>query len=61
MNRRQKKKWNKNHVTLLDRYTNKRTTISKKTFITLMQIAGITQEEFEEWIARSIRESDASG
>lgn len=60
MNRRQKKKWNKNHITLIDRMTEKKSTIKLKDFITLVKIAGLTREELEDWFKRS-EEQEASG
>ena len=60
MNRRQKKKWNKNHITLIDIRTDQKSTIKLKDFIRLVKIAGLSKEEFEDWIKRS-EEYEASG
>ena len=57
MNRRQKKKWNKNHVTLIDRRTGKKSTCKLEHFIALCKIAEITPEE----LAYMCRDTDASG
>lgn len=56
MNRRQKKKWENNHVTLIDRHTGKKSTISIENFKRLIEIAGLSKEEFQQWCERSMRE-----
>ena len=47
MNRRQKKKWNKNHITWTNRFTGKKETIKVEDFIVLAKIAGLTREDLE--------------
>ena len=48
MNRRQKKKYWKNHVLLRNRDTGALHTITMKDYETLLKIAGMTKEEHEE-------------
>lgn len=47
MNRRQKKKWRKNHIIMTNRYTGRKQIIKTKDFIELVKIAGFTKEELE--------------
>ena len=60
MNRRQKKKWNKNHITLIDIGTDKKSTLKINDFLRLVKIAGLTKEELQDWFDRS-KEYKASG
>ena len=48
MNRRQKKKYWKNHVILVDRRTGKLSILAMMDYEKLLKIAGITKEEHEE-------------
>ena len=62
MNRRQKKKWNKkwneNHVTLIDRITGEKTVIKIDDLLKLFDIAGFSKDEIYEWINRSKKEEE---
>ena len=42
MNKRQKKKFCKNHIALEDVRTGKKSVVKKKDFLTLLEIAGMT-------------------
>ena len=58
MNRRQKKKWNKNHIILMDTRTGKQSTIKFNDFIRLCKIAALTPNDIE-YMCRDI--NNASG
>lgn len=45
MNRRQKKKWRKNHIIMTNRYTGRKEVIKTKDFIELVKIAEFTKED----------------
>lgn len=58
MNRRQRKKYWRNHVTLVDTVTGKQSIVKLQTLMKLVEIAKLTPEEFKDWI---IRIGDAEG
>ena len=53
MNRRQKKKYWKNHVQIMNTITGKKHTAKIKDILKLMKIADFSREEIEEWFNRN--------
>lgn len=47
MNKRQKKKFDKNHITFTNRITGKKHTVKLDEFITLLKICDFSEEELE--------------